>query len=247
MSLTALIIGESGAGKSTSIRHLDSHSTFIINVIDKPLPFKSYKKHYKSVSKDWKTGNYVSTDDADQIQKAISFVDQKRPDIKTIILDDFQYVMANEFMRKATERGYEKFTKIAQNAWSIISRLSRCRLDLDSFVLSHSEIDAVGRSKCKTIGKMLDDKITIEGMFTIVLHSVVSDGRYGFFTQHNGAYLAKSPEGMFKEKFINNDLSLVKDKIHEYLDEDIDDEINIEQSANDDNSEGERNEIHSIQ
>jgi|ERR1700685_1745408 len=222
MSNTSLIIGESGTGKSTSLALLDPSETFIINVLDKPLPFKGYKKKYVPM-KSWddEEGNYYASDDYAKITKCISIVNNKRPDIKNLIIDDFQYTMCNEFMRRATEKGFEKFTEIGRNAWSLIRELIQCREDLFCFVLSHSDVDATGRHKCKSIGKMLDDKITIEGMFTIVFHTQIIDGNYRFLTQNDGTHIAKSPMGMFDDKYIGNDLAFVKQKMNAYYNEDI--------------------------
>ena len=223
MSNIMLVIGESGSGKSTSIRNLDPKETFILNVLDKPLPFKGYKKHYLPI-KSWedKEGNYLASDDFDRIIKCIRVISNNRPDIKTLILDDWQYTMCNEFMRRASEKGYEKFTEIGKNAWSIVKELTVCREDLDCFVLSHNDTDNFGRSRCKSIGKMLDDKITIEGMFTTVLHTVVMDGQYKFLTQVDASHTAKSPMGMFEDRYIDNDLSIVKDAMFHYYNEDVD-------------------------
>src|SRR5665213_393234 len=104
MSNASLIIGESGTGKSTSIRNLNPSETFIINVLNKPLPFKGYKSFYTKISADAKTGNYYSSDDYQRIEQLIKKVNAERPEIKTLIIDDFQYLMANEFMRRALER-----------------------------------------------------------------------------------------------------------------------------------------------
>lgn len=215
MSNATLIIGESGTGKSTSIRSLDEKETFIINVLDKPLPFKDFKKRYTKLTKDY-PGNYYTSDDALKIIKMIEFIDQHRPEIKNIIIDDYQYVMANAFMRRAMDKGYDKFTEIGQNAWKVINSSVHCREDLFFFFLSHSETDANGRVKCKTIGKMIDEKITLEGMFTTVLHSIVSDNKYKFLTQNDGSHIAKSPLGMFDNMYIDNDLSLVKSRMQNY-------------------------------
>lgn len=221
MSHTLLIMGESGSGKSTSLRNLNPEETFIINVLDKPLPFKGFKKNYKRVSSDGKIGNYFATDNFTAIMKTINFVNTSRPDIKNLIIDDWQYTMSNEFMERAQETGFKKFTEIGQHAWDIIRSMIRCRDDLECFVLSHTENDGNGKIKCKTIGKMLDEKITIEGMFTIVLHTAIHDGRYMFLTQNDGTHIAKSPMDMFSEKYIDNDLAFVKEKINEYFNEDI--------------------------
>jgi len=210
-------MGESGSGKSSSIRTLPANETFLINVLDKPLPFKGSKSLYTKLTEEG--GNYFASDDAAEIIKKIRYVNIKFPQIKNIVIDDFQYVMANEFMRRAKERGFDKFTEIAQNAWSIIKQASDCRDDIDFFFLSHTELDALGRSKCKTIGKMLDDKITVEGMFTVVLHTIIADGVYKFLTKNDGSHIAKSPMGMFEERYIDNDLLLVKQKMKDYFDE----------------------------
>lgn len=221
MSNTSLIIGESGTGKSTSLCKLDPTETFIINVLDKPLPFRGYKKNYCKLSPDGTEGNYYASDDYSKIMRVIKLVNEKRPEIKNLVIDDWQYTMCNEFMRRATETGFTKFTEIGQHAWSIIRALVDCREDLFCFVLSHSDTDANGKYKCKSIGKMLDEKITIEGMFTIVLHTQVIDGTYRFLTQNDGSHIAKSPQGMFEDKYIGNDLAFVKTKMNHYYNEDI--------------------------
>lgn len=214
MSAT-LIIGESGSGKSTSLRNMDENSTYIINIIGKPLPFRGFKNRFNSERK-----NYFSCDDYLKILRCIEGVNSNRDDIKSLVIDDFQYLLANEFMRRSSERGYDRFTDIGKHAWDVIKSLTETRPDLYCFVLSHSDQDQNGRMKCKTIGKMLDDKITLEGMFTTVLHSVVVDGEHQFLTQHDGIYLAKSPMGMFAEKFIENDLQIVIEKMNDYFNED---------------------------
>lgn len=218
MSNAVLIIGRSGSGKSSSIRNLDPKSTFIISVLDKPLPFKSYKKHYIPINGwDDKKGNYLATDDWQRIIKCIQMINKHRPEIKTLIIDDIQYVLANEFMKRSAERGFDKYSEMGMHYWAIINAAMNCRSDLLSFFLSHNEIDNNGQSKVKTIGKLLDEKITVEGLFTTVLHTFVNDNDYLFLTQSDGAHSAKSPMGMFKEKFIDNDLMLVINKINEYF------------------------------
>lgn len=215
---TILIIGESGSGKSTSIRTLDPKETFIINVLDKSLPFREGRKSYVPISANWEEGNYVSTDSANNIIKTIQFIDKKRPDIKNIILDDFQSILSNEFMRRAMEKGYEKFTELGRNAWTILNAMTST--NLFCFILTHSDTDNSGKVKCKTIGKMLDDKVCIEGMVTIVLHALIIDGHHKFLTNHEANYLAKSPMDMFP-KLIDNDLALVKKYVTDYYNEDI--------------------------
>lgn len=220
MKNLTLIIGESGSGKSTAIRNLDASETFIINVCDKPLPFRGANRLYASFSTENPTGNYYASDSASTLCRLIKKISQERPDIKNLVLDDFQYILANEFMSRALETGYTKFTELARNAWLIINALKDTRPDLHCFVLSHSYTDQDGRSKIKTIGKLLDEKVTLEGMFTIVFHTIIMDGQYKFLTRNDGHHLAKSPMDMF-EKYIDNDLALVKQRMTEYLNEDI--------------------------
>lgn len=221
MSNTILIIGESGSGKSSSICNLNPEVTFLFNVLDKPLPFRGYKKNYLRVSTEQRKANYLATDDYSLIIRTLKKINDERPEINSVIIDDFQYIMANEFMKRATERGFDKFTEIGQHAWNIINTLISLRENIDCFVLSHTDTDASGRVKPKTIGKMLDDKITLEGMFTIVLHALIIDSKYKFLTQNDGTHVAKSPIDMFKHKLIDNDLLFVKEQTYHYFNEDI--------------------------
>jgi hypothetical protein len=221
MSNTVLVIGESGAGKSTSLRNLKPEETFILNVLGKPFPFRGASKVYTKLSEDRTTGNLFSTDDNDRVLKAIRFVDAKRPEIKNLVIDDFSYLMTNEYMNRSSERGFDKYSEMAKNAWEIIQNLNATRADLNCFVIAHSETDELGRVKCKTIGKVLSNKVILEGMVTCVMHAVIVEGNYKFLTQDNGTYLAKSPMGMFKDRFIDNDLAIVKDAMEKYFNEDI--------------------------
>lgn len=217
MSNTVLVIGQSGSGKSTALRNLNPTTTFIINILDKPLPFRSFKKDYHLYTKDNKLGNYYSTNDWATVVKCIEMVNKEREDITTLIIDDWQYILAYEFMRRVSEKGFDKFSELAHHGWSTINACLATRSTLTNFILAHSDVDSTGRSKCKTIGKMLDEKITIEGLFTTVLHSRVVDGQYLFQTQYDGEFLAKSPMGMFDEFLIPNDLETVKNAVENYF------------------------------
>jgi hypothetical protein len=219
MATTILIIGESGTGKSTSIRTLDPKETYIINVLDKPLPFRGWKKNYQKTNGE--PGNLYASDNCLNIIKCLKHINDNLPHIRSIIIDDFQYVMGNEFMRRALEKGWDKFPEIQKGAWDIIMGAQACRSDLDIFVLSHSETDATGKTKCKTIGKMLDEKICFEGMFTMVFSSVISDENYYFQTRNDGFIMGKTPMDMFEDKLIPNDLQLVKQTIDDYFEGDI--------------------------
>lgn len=154
------IVGDSGSGKSTSIRTLDPSSTFIINVANKPLPFKGSKKNYKPLVKEgekW-VGNLYHTSDVAKINQVLTLIEKSRPEIKTIIIEDAQYLMSFEAMDRATEKGYAKFSEIAANFYSILKKVIGMRDDLKVFVLTHSENvgDALNPSlKIKTVGKFL--------------------------------------------------------------------------------------------
>ena len=208
---TTLIIGPSGSGKSSSIRNLDPKTTFILSVLNKPLPFKGYNKHYNENNK-----NYYCTDDYRVIINYINAINERRPDITTLIIDDAHFIMANEFMNRACERGFDRFSEIAQHMWLVMCAITSTRDDLTCFVLSHNEIDNTGLSKPKTVGKLLDDKITLEAMVTICLHTVVKDQEFKFMTQNDGSHVCKSPLGMFDDVLIDNDLLSVKNKIEAY-------------------------------
>lgn len=221
MSTNCLIIGESGTGKSCSLRNLPGEETFLINVINKPLPFPKWKTSFTPCTKEFPNGNLFVSDNATQIISLMNKISATRLEKKVIVIDDFQYIMANEFMRRHSNPGKGKdvfalYNDIGDNAWKIISASSNLREDLTVLILSHSEDTDMGRTKCKTIGKLLDDKITLEGMFSIVLQTLIHEKQYMFLTQNNGSNTVKSPMGMFDSELIENDAKLLIDKIKEY-------------------------------
>jgi len=224
MAQELLVVGASGTGKSTSIENLPEEATFIVNVGQKALPFRKSKSKYPLWNKENPEGRMVSTDSSNNILKILNYIDEKRPEVKFIIIDDFQYSMANEYMRRANETGFKKFTEIAQNAWSIINRVKSMREDILVVFMMHSEVtfDAHGNkvTKAKTIGKMMDNVVTLEGMFTIVLYTDVTKGEnsmeYSFVTQNDGTNTGKSPKGMFETVKIPNDLVTVSQAIVDY-------------------------------
>lgn len=220
-----LIIAESGAGKSTSIETLNPQETFIINVANKPLPFKGWKKKYTIWSKENPTGNMYDKSSAENIEACLRYVNEKRPEIKTIVIDDFQYMSSFEFFDKADEKGYEKFTKIGAHLARIARMPKDLREDLHIFFLTHAEestdLEGKRKFKAKTIGRMVDEKLTLEGLYSIVLFGKTKKNkegeiRYVFETQTNGENTCKSPRGMFATLEIPNDLQLVNDAITEY-------------------------------
>ena len=224
MAQSVLVIADSGTGKSTAIRTLDPKETFIINIANKPLPFKGWKKDYTLISKENPKGNMTSASSAPGIIKAMQHVNDKMTHITNLIVDDWQYMSSFEYFDRAHEKGYDKFTQIAANLAQVAKMPKDMREDLTIFFLTHSEesVDGNGnrKVKAKTIGKMIDNTLTLEGLFSIVLFGRVKktdDGlEYGFDTQNNGENTCKSPMDMFEESFIDNDLQLVKNCIAEY-------------------------------
>jgi len=211
MATGVLILGESGSGKSTSIRNLDTNTTFIFNVQGKPLPFKGGRESY---SKD--NGNIYKTDNAKTITTLLSKISDEKLDVENVIIDDFQYIMVNEMMRRTFEKGYNKFSEIAHSVWELVNCVQLLRPNLNVFFLAHTETNAVGKEKVKTVGKMLDDQVNIEGMFTIVLKAIVNNGEHKFTTHSNGFDTVKTPMDMFDQDEIDNDLQIVIDSIKEY-------------------------------
>ncbi|GKH49634.1 ATP-binding protein [Eubacteriales bacterium] len=198
MGIPVLIMGASGTGKSSSMRNFKAGELGVINVSRKPMPFRSELKPFCS-------DNYA------QIDSVI-----RRAKTKAIAIDDCQYLMANEFMRNAKVVGYQKFTDIALNFWTLLQTvINDLPPDTIVYFMAHTETDANGNEKMKTIGRMLDEKITLEGLFTIVLKTFVKDGKYGFTTQSNGSDTVKSPIGMFPPE-IDNDLKMVDATIRQY-------------------------------
>jgi len=213
MGISVMILGESGRGKSRSIKNLNPEETLVIKSINKPFPFRSAE--WKKITKENPKGSIYTTDNYDAIKQAL--IKAKSIGKKVIVIDDAQYLMANEFMNKSSVKGFDKFTEIAKNMWELIT-VANEKLDEDVrvYFLQHTETTADGSKKAKTIGKMLDEKITLEGMVTIVLSAEKENSNYYFETQNNGSNTAKSPEDMFEDFRIENDIRLVDDKVCEY-------------------------------
>lgn len=217
MARLILVIGESGSGKSTSLRNLDSKETAITQVVDKPLPFKGWRSLYNSENKNLAT---IKTDNAierySKITRALHFLSAKEC-IKNIVIDDSQYLMGLEFMSRSMEKGYEKFTDMGKKFCDLIVYAGNIlRDDQNLIFLHHSDKKEGGRISIKTVGRMLDDKISLEGLFSYVIHAFVSDDKYFFLTNTQGDLLAKTPLGMFNDLMIDNDMKIVLDAIEEY-------------------------------
>ena len=198
MAVLVMVYGHSGSGKSASLRNFDLEQVAVINVLGKPLPFRSNMKTY-------------TTNDYGKIDAAIHSTKRK-----SIVIDDATYLMTGEFMRNAKVAGYQKFTEMAANFNTLLMRAKELPDDVVVYFFGHSERDEGGGEKFKTIGKLLDEKVCVEGYFTIVLKTVVQDGRYLFSTRNDGMDTVKTPLGMFNDALIENDLAAVDKTIREY-------------------------------
>lgn len=198
MAVLVMVYGHSGSGKSASLRNFDPEQVAVINVLGKPLPFRNNMKTY-------------ITNDYGKIDAAIHSTKRK-----SIVIDDATYLMTGEFMRNAKVAGYQKFTDMAANFNTLLMRAKELPDDVVVYFFGHSERDGDGGEKFKTIGKLLDEKVCVEGYFTIVLKTVVQDGRYLFSTRNDGMDTVKTPLGMFGDALIENDLAAVDKTIREY-------------------------------
>lgn len=202
MSIATMILGNSGSGKSTSLRNLDPAKTLLIQCISKPLPFRS---------KGWKTrvslksdGNIIQTSDPALIEKIM-----RQSPHEVVVIDDYQAVMVNELMNRSSEKGYDKFTDIGKHAYDIFRAAGALAEHRRVYLMAHTQTDDFGQVRMKTVGKMVDQTLVPEGYFTIVLRTEMINGQYLFRTQTNGQDCCKSPIDMFSDAHIPNDVSLV--------------------------------------
>ena len=201
MGIAVLILGESGSGKSASMRNFTESDVRILNVASKPFPFRNVNKLKKADK-----ATYSMIKGAVSSGKSLSYV-----------VDDAQYLMAFESFEKANETGYTKFTNMAKNYEEMLRYIQEeTTPDTIVYIMQHIETDENGKVKAKTLGKMLDQQLTIEGLFTIVLLCKADRNKHYFVTQSDGTNPCKSPMGMFDEIEIDNDLKLVDDAIREY-------------------------------
>jgi len=223
MSKLIGIAGPSGHGKSTSLRNLDHTKTLMINVANKDLPFEGSRKLYNKENK-----NYLEATTAEDIVAIMKNVSSKMPHIKYVVIDDFQYIVGLEFVEKALEKGFDKFSSMAQHIVEIVSPKlhQRLRDDLYVIILTHDEViekEYQKARKMKTAGKLVDQHITLEGFFTIVFFTDLrkEEGEdeisYLFRTRTDGICNSKSPMGMFKKSLIPNDLAPILVRVEEYF------------------------------
>jgi energy-coupling factor transporter ATP-binding protein EcfA2 len=214
------IVGQTGTGKSTSIKHLNPDETYIINVAKKELPFKGSEKLYNAEKK-----NYKEVDDANEISRLLKTISEKAPHIKNIIIEDSNYIMGFNIVAKATEVGFTKFSVMARDMVDLFRTARQLRDDITVFYLTHPETIEDGGEiigyKIKTAGKLIDNQVLLEGLLTVCLYTNVEETKdgganYTFVTNRYKKMPAKSPDGMFAETKIPNDLQLVVNTLNEY-------------------------------
>lgn len=200
MASLVMVIGQSGTGKSTSLRNFKKGECSVINVSKKPMPFPcelnvANVTTYKTIR--------------ELLQRCVS---------PSIVIDDSTYLLVNEYMSKADEKGYDKYTNMAKNFWEFMNFcINELPDDKIVYFLGHSEKGEDGREHFKTVGKMLDNTVVLEGYCSVVLKTVVEDGHYYFATHNNGYDTVKSPFGMFADDRIDNDLKAVDQRLREYF------------------------------
>lgn len=208
MGIAVLILGESGSGKTYSLKHMDPEKVGVFSVRKGTLPFPE--------GKDFKIAKKATYE---VIYKVL-----KNPTMKTYVVDDSQYLMVNEYFRKANDSGYQKYTSIGKNFSDLLEYIAySVPDDVVVYFLHHSQTTSDGKVKAKTVGQMLDNYLTLEGCVDVVLLAQTDGQTHYFMTQSDGSNTAKSPEGMFELK-IPNDLNFVNNRIREYygLDEEVD-------------------------
>lgn len=205
MGIPVMVIGKSGSGKSTSLMNFDEKELYLIKVLGKPLPFR---KKFEST---------FETDDYQSILKALAKTQKK-----AIVIDDAGYLITNHFMREHSAKGagnvvFTLYNEIADKFWRLVEYVTN-NLPADKIVyfMMHEDKNDVGDIKPKTIGKLLDEKVCLEGMFTIVLRCMTSDGKHYFSTKTNGADVTKAPIDMFEDEEIENDLKAVDTTIRNF-------------------------------
>ena len=212
MGMPVLVIGESGSGKTSSLRNFDRKDVLVFSVSGKRMPFR-------------KKMNVINVRDqspAERYDTIIDMMGKYQDKVKTFVIDDSQYLMAFEEMDRVYEKGYGKFTELAKHFIDLISAIKSLNDDVIVYLLHHAQETDNGKVKAKTIGKMIDDHITLEGLFEIVLMAVHDEGGYHFITNGIINTSAKSPIDMFEQGIIDNDLKMVNEKIREYYEISLD-------------------------
>lgn len=207
MGLVSLILGESGSGKSTSLRNFEKSEVLVFNIADKALPFR----------KKLNVINLRKASYSERYSLIKSYISKYQDKCKVFVIDDDQYLMAFEMFDRAKENGYGKFTDIALDFKNLMDFIqTSTKDDVTVYLLHHTEVNENGKIKAKTSGKMIDNQLTLEGLFSIVLMTRAYDGNFKFLTKSDGLDPVKTPLEMFEEKEIDNDLKAVDKVIREY-------------------------------
>ena len=224
MANICMILGKSGTGKSTSIKTLNPKETVVLNVLRKRLPFKGSSSIYNVENK-----NLFNVDEYSQIINMLSSIDKNATHVKNVIIEDMTYVMRKEYFKRAKEAGYNKYTELAQHFQQIISTCESMRDNINVFFILHSEdvqSDKVNVGfKVSTIGALIDNQYNPVEVVPMVLYSAIKyddkgNAHYGFYTHRcmegTVEIPAKSPDGMFEQDYIDNDLQAVVNAMNEY-------------------------------
>jgi len=218
MSRVICVAGESGSGKTTSLRNLDPKSTYIIDADRKGLSWKGWKTQYNSENK-----NYMQTSDVPTIKKVLANINEKANHIKVVVIDTLNTIMIDDEMARAKEKGYDKWQDLAMSVWDLVSNAHLYRDDLTVVFMAHTQTERDDSgfyfTRIKTSGKKLD-KIVLESKFTTVLLSKCVEGKYVFETQSRNS-TAKSPLGVFEEFEIENDITEVIKRLEDFENEKI--------------------------
>jgi hypothetical protein len=224
MARVSLILGESASGKSRSVKNLPPKNKFVVNVVGKELPFPGSETKYPDFNTETGQGNLLVTKSTRTIAKVLKYVSENRPEIKAIVIDDNQYLSLFTYTSRIDEKDWAKFNTIAVNMVDLVEFCKTLRKDIMIFILQHVEsgTDASGNDQiqAKTLGKFVKEKVTYEGLFTIVLLCDKEEGENDevkhFFWTRKARSTVKTPEGMFTEQKIPNDLFLVAKAISSY-------------------------------
>lgn len=212
MSIAVMILGESGSGKSRSMKHLNPADTLVIQPIRKPLPFRS--ADWQPFTKESPQGSVIVTDNIPTIIKCI--VNAENWGKSHVIIDDAQYIMVNESLRRAEETGFAKFTSMAKNYIDLVHAAANTDNNVRVYFMTHIQVDDFGFARAKTVGKMIDSQVCLEGLFSIVMRCQARDGRHFFSTKTTGNDPVKTPEDMFDSIEVENDLAKVDAAICDY-------------------------------
>lgn len=210
--MVVLIYGRSGSGKSRSMKNLDKENTLLINVQNKPLPFKgAFRMTYVPKG----NGNL-----AEEITQAITKTLKKYKDTNVICIDDAGYLMTQTFMRKHKQRtgssSFDLYNEIGDDFWTLLNFCTALPRNVNVYIMMHEETSDYGEVKLKTIGRLLDQKVCLEGMVTVCLRCLTDGKVHWFQTQNTGTDISKSPEEMFENDKVENDLKLVDDTIRQF-------------------------------